>query len=242
MSDSDTDTSIEPEEVALEVVEEKKPKKNVKIKKDNEVIHTREEGLKKPKAPYREYTLKEIMEMEKELENDKLDREPEPEPEPAPVKRGRGQPKLTEQQKLERKLSKKTIVKEKTIYMIPDDKGGFKKVKNPVLSDVALRRLKRQEEKEKEEVKLGKALVAKKNGGIDKRSNATRTPAQQASLQRMLEANKKRREAQKDLKKEQTKNVIKESVREVVHEPFYQPKIAPPAPAPPKWNELISNM
>ena len=48
----------------------------------------------------------------------------------SPVKKKKGRPAKTEHEKLEEKLSKKTISKEKIVYMIPDESGGYKQVKN----------------------------------------------------------------------------------------------------------------
>lgn len=222
-SESDSDTSIEPEEVE-EVEEVKEPKQSKKTKS------------KKKEVKRRELTLDEITQIENKIIQ-KTQEQDEPEPKP---KRKPGQPKLTEQEKLERKLAKKTIIKEKVIYMIPDKEGGYKKVKNPTMSATALRRWKREQEKEEQEEKLGKQLCSKKNGGIDNRSKPKRTEAQIAATQRMVEANKKRRAAEKELKDEKKKNIIKQTVKESVKEVVAEPLLtAPPPPKPRKWNELI---
>tara|TARA_R110002020_G_scaffold7091_2_gene29986 strand:+ start:1325 stop:2005 length:681 start_codon:yes stop_codon:yes gene_type:complete len=220
MSDTESDSSIEPQEE--EVVS-----KNVKIKRGKPTTI--------PKK--RKKVITEIIEIESD--DDLPNSEPETEPVYEKPKRERkyktaGRPKLTEQQKLEKELSKKTLIKEKVIYMIPDDKGGYKKVKNPVLTERDLKKIKLEQEKEEQEKQIGKKLIQKKNGTIDKRSIGmkTRTPAQIAATERMLEANKKRREALKKLKKQETKETIKDSVREVVKEPFYEPK-EPPKPKNP---------
>jgi len=257
MSESDSDTSIEPEEVEYE---SKPVKENVKVEKKPKNAVTFEEAIRRRK------------EAEADESEDATDSEPEPEPEPKKREKSikkrqqeegyiqdkinqkakkyptAGRPKLTEEQKLEKKLAKKTIIKEKVIYMIPNKDGGYKKVNNPTMSATAMRRWKREQEKEEQEEKLGKQLCAKKNGAVDNRSKPERSPAQIAACQRMLEANKKRREAlndkkkaEKELKHEKQKNAIKETIREVVHEP-YKPKAEPtPPPKPPAWNELIMN-
>ena len=66
----------------------------------------------------------------------------------------------------------------------------------------------------------------------------TRTPAQIAATERMLEANKKRREALKINKQKEDKQIVKDSLREVVKEPFYEPKEekSPPKPKDPYEN------
>ena len=124
--------------------------------------------------------------------------------------------------------------------MIPDDNGGYKKVNNPALSQRDLKKIKLEKEKEEQEKLIGKKLIQKKNGTIDKRSIGmkTRTPAQIAATERMLEANKKRREALKINKQKEDKQIVKDSLREVVKEPFYEPKEekSPPKPKDPYEN------
>jgi hypothetical protein len=164
--------------------------------------------------------------------------EPEPEQEqieePEPTKKPRGRPRQSDAEK----AAKKVIVKEKTIYMVPDEKkeGAFKKVKNPELGVREMKKLELQAAKERKEAELGKALLSRKNGKIDKRSSTARTPAQIAATQRMLEANKMKRAAAGKLKEVEKrerviekKEVMKEAIREVVSEPFYEPK-PPPTP------------
>ena len=138
-----------------------------------------------------------------------------------------------------------TIVKEKVIYMIPDKDGGYKKVKNPELTKRDLVRIEREKELEEKEKELGKRLLAKKNGKLDKRSvgGKTRSPAQIEATKKLLEANRIRREANRKLKNheqsESTKKLVKESVREVVSEPFYEPKhIKNPEPVNPFMGKL----
>jgi len=138
-----------------------------------------------------------------------------------------------------------TIVKEKVIYMIPDKDGGYKKVKNPELTKRDLVRIEREKELQEKEQELGKRLLAKKNGKLDKRSvgGKTRSPAQIEATKKLLEANRIRREANRKLKNheksESTKKLVKESVREVVSEPFYEPKhIKNPEPVNPFMGKL----
>ena len=223
MSDTESDSSIEP-------LEEEVVSKNVKIKRG------------KPTTIPKKKKRKIIKEIESSSDESETELEPEPEPEPVKQKKYKtaGRPKLTEQQKLEKQLSKKTLVKEKVIYMIPDDNGGYKKVNNPALSQRDLKKIKLEKEKEEQEKLIGKKLIQKKNGTIDKRSIGmkTRTPAQIAATERMLEANKKRREALKINKQKEDKQIVKDSLREVVKEPFYEPKEekSPPKPKDPYEN------
>ena len=143
---------------------------------------------------------------------------------PVCTKKPRGRPPKSEAEK----LAKKTIVREKIIYMIPDSDGNLKRVKNPELSKRDLKKIELEKEKEKKEIELGKMLVAKKNGKIDKRSSKPRTPAQIEATRRLLAANEKRREMQKQMKNSEKKQMIKESLKEVVAEPFYEPKQVDP--------------
>ena len=80
--------------------------------------------------------------VESDEENADSDETIEPEPQPevnketaeeevlSPVKKKKGRPAKT----LEEKLAKQTIVKEKLIYMIPNESGGYDKVKNKQLT------------------------------------------------------------------------------------------------------------
>ena len=140
----------------------------------------------------------------------------------SPVKKKKvGRPEKS----LEEKLAKKTIIKERVVYMIPNSSGGYDKVKNKQLTEKDLKRIEEEKKVENLEVEMGRKLLKKKNGTLDKRSigQKTRTPAQIAATKAMLEANKKRREAQrelKDMKKEiKTKEVVKEALNEVIYKP-----------------------
>jgi hypothetical protein len=153
----------------------------------------------------------------------------------SPVKKKKGRPAKTEQEKLEEKLSKKTIIKEKIVYMIPDESGGYKQVKNKQLTARDLKKIEERKKAEQMELELGKKLLRTKSGKVDKRSIGarTRTEAQIEATKKMLEANKKRRQAQKelkDLKKEnKTKEIVKQSLEEVIYKPSKKPE---PKPSP----------
>ena len=162
---------------------------------------------------------------------------------PAPVKKVKkkmGRPPKP----LEEKLAKQVVVKEKIIYMVQNETGGFDKVKNPKLTVTDIKKANLKKEKEEKEIELGKALQTRKNGKVDKRSENKRTPAQIAATERMIAANKKRREEKNQQKKKETKEIVKEtvkeSVREVVQEPFYKPKeVVPPKPVDPYANLIF---
>ena len=132
---------------------------------------------------------------------------------------------------IEEKLAKKTIIKEKLIYMIPDDNGGYKEVKNKQLTARDMKKIEEKKKADQMEIELGKKLLRTKTGKVDKRSigEKTRTPAQIAATKAMLEANVKRRAAQKELKElkkeTKTKAVVKEALNEVIYKPSPKPEI-----------------
>lgn len=170
----------------------------------------------------------------KKLIKNKLNQESDQEEITSPVKKKNkvGRPEKS----LEEKLAKKTIIKEKVIYMIPDENGGFKEQKNKQLTARDLKRIEDKKKVEEMEKELGKKLIQKKNGKVDKRSigGRTRTPAQIEATKKMLEANKKRRAAEKELKdvKKTTKNkeIVKEALEEVIYKPSKKPEPKPPSP------------
>ena len=170
----------------------------------------------------------------KKLIKNKLNQESDQEKITSPVKKKNkvGRPEKS----LEEKLAKKTIIKEKVIYMIPDENGGFKEQKNKQLTARDLKRIEDKKKVEEMEKELGKKLIQKKNGKVDKRSigGRTRTPAQIEATKKMLEANKKRRAAEKELKdvKKTTKNkeIVKEALEEVIYKPSKKPEPKPPSP------------
>jgi len=166
--------------------------------------------------------------------------------EPKKVKKKMGRPRLSE----EEKLAKRVIVKEKVIYMVQNADGDFEKVKKPILSKTELKKAEREKARVEQEVELGKKLAARKNGIVDKRSANKRTAAQIAATQRMVSANKARKAARDAEKEAKTKKIVKESLKEVVSEPvekppekpFYEPKQSTPAPAAPVKEDPYKNM
>ena len=179
--------------------------------------------------------------VESDEENADSDETIEPEPQPevnketaeeevlSPVKKKKGRPAKT----LEEKLAKQTIVKEKLIYMIPNESGGYDKVKNKQLTARDIKKIEEEKKITEMEKELGKKLLRKSNGKLDKRSigEKTRTPAQIEATKKMLAANEKRRAAQrelKDLKKDtKTKEIVKQSLEEVIYKPSPKQDIKP---------------
>ena len=117
--------------------------------------------------------------------------------------------------------------------MIPNENGGYDKVKNKQLTARDIKKIEEEKKITEMEKELGKKLLRKSNGKLDKRSigEKTRTPAQIEATKKMLAANEKRRAAQrelKDLKKEnKTKEIVKQSLEEVIYKPSPKPDIKP---------------
>ena len=167
--------------------------------------------------------------------------------EPKKVKKKMGRPRLSE----EEKMAKRVVVKEKIIYMVQNADGDFEKVKKPILSKTELKKAEREKARVEQEVELGKKLAARKNGVVDKRSANKRTPAQIAATQRMVAANKAKKAARDAEKDATTKKIVKTALKEVVSEPvepppvdkpFYEPKQSTPAPAAPVKEDPYKNM
>lgn len=131
--------------------------------------------------------------------------------------------------------TKEIIHKEKIIYMIPDNNGGYKEVKNPPkLTKKDIKRHENELEVQKQEELLGRKLIRKKNGTADKRSSnikAVRTPAQIEASKKLVELNKKRKEdrlkalEEKEKSKiEDIKEEISDTIINVVSKPIQQVK------------------
>ena len=158
-----------------------------------------------------------------------------------------GNKKRAEQRKLDKEQGKpvkptkptkhtKEIIKtEKIIYMIPDNNGGYKEVKNaPKLTKKDIKRHENELEVQKQEELIGRKLIRKKNGTADKRSSNTkalRSPAQIAASKKLVELNKKRKEDrlkelhQKEKSKlEHIKEEISDTIINVVSKPIQQVK------------------
>ncbi len=203
---------------------DKKPKvkKHVEIEESEnnieELIKKKKE--KKPMSEAKKAAIQKLVENNKKrAEQRKLDKE-----EGKPVKATK--PKTH---------TKEIIKKEKVIYMIPDDSGGYKQVTNPPkLTKKDIKKHENELEVQKQEELLGRKLVRKKNGTADKRSantKAVRTPAQIAASKKLVEMNKKRREDKLKLKeqKEKTKmedikEEISDTIINVVSKPIQQVK------------------
>jgi len=228
------------EEIEIKGVERKNHKKKVPVVKSD----------KKVKSKKLEEPADEIIEPEiknKELKKLKAEKEKKPMSEKkkaAIEKLVENNKKRAEQRKLDKeegkpvkptKHTKEIIKTEKIIYMIPDNSGGYKEVKNPPkLTKKDIKRHENELEVQKQEELIGRKLIRKKNGTTDKRSSntkAVRTPAQIAASKKLVELNKKRKEdrlnqkEQKEkIKIENMKEEITDTIIDVVSKPIQQVK------------------
>ena len=140
--------------------------------------------------------------------------------------KGRGRPKKT----LEEKLSKKTIIKEKVIYMIPNDTGGYDEVKNAKpLSKSHLKKIENEKKVAEEELLIGKRIVRTKSGKGDQRSTKPRSEAQIAHSKKFVAMMAEKRKKKLEDSNSNTKAIIKESIVEVVTQPIQSiPNYKPP--------------
>jgi len=198
-----------------------KPKKEVVVEEtENNIEVPIKKKAKKPMSEAKKLAIQKLVENNKKrAEQRKLDKE-----EGKPVKATK--PKTH---------TKEVIKKEKIIYMIPDDSGGYKQVTNPPkLTKKDIKKHENELEVQKQEELLGRKLVRKKNGTADKRSSntkAVRSPAQIAASKRLVEMNKKKKEDRLKLKEqkekskmEDIKEEISDTIINVVSKPIQQVK------------------
>jgi|TARA_R100000482_G_scaffold124148_1_gene76012 ribosomal protein S8 len=228
-NESDSDESISTEELnklqneVNEILEEPEPKPEPEPEPEPE-----KPKIKKP-------TKKELLQQKKLLEQQLENIEDEPEEEPIKKVKSRGRPKLTEEQKKEKELSKKTIVKEKIIYMVKDENNEYKPIKNAKpLSKRHLQKIEEEKKIQEKEQEIGKRIVRTKKGKEDKRSTRERTPAQIAHSKKLVEMMAKRRAEKKKQDDKQQKDNIKQAVVEVVSKPIEEVKKELPNYVPPQ--------
>jgi len=131
---------------------------------------------------------------------------------------------LTGQRKAPRKDRPVTkVVKEKVIYMIPDEDnaGEFKPVNVKPMGARELKKAEAAKRLKQQEIELGKKLKATKKGEADKRGAKERSPAQVAATKALLERNKAKREAAKAAKAQEKKQEAvaqAESIKDAVEE------------------------
>ena len=126
--------------------------------------------------------------------------------------------------------TKEVIKKEKVIYMVANDRGGYDEIKNPKpLGKRELRKIELEEQAKKEEIELGKKLIRRKTGAVDKRSKNTRSEKQIENAKKLVAFNKKRKEDKLKQEQENLNKVIKDTVTDtvvdVVSKPLHQVKL-----------------
>jgi len=180
------------------------------FKKEEEPPAEKEIEQEKPKK----LSKKELQDLLKEYD----DIEEPIQQEETSVKKKKGRPKKTD----EEKNAKKTIIKEKVIYMVKDDNTDeYKPVKNPKpLSKRHLKKIEEEKSLQEKELEIGKRIVRTKKGKEDKRSTKERTPAQIAHSKKLVEIMAKRRAEKKEASNKQQKDNIKQAVVEVVSQPI----------------------
>lgn len=222
-NESDSDDSISTEEL------------NKLQNEVNEILEEPEPEPEPPKQKIKKPTKKELQKQKELLEQEINNIEDEPQEEIKPVIKSRGRPKLTQEQKKEKALSKKTIVKEKIIYMVKDENDEYKPVKNAKpLSKRHLQKIEQEKKLQEKEQEIGKRIVRTKKGKEDKRSTRERTPAQIAHSKKLVEMMKERREKKNQTKLKEQKDTIKQAVVEVVSKPIEEVRKELPNYVPPQ--------
>ena len=126
---------------------------------------------------------------------------------------------------IEEKLAKQVIHKEKIVYMIPDNNGGYTEYKNPPkLTKKDMKKIENEKKFKEEQEQIGKKLLQKRNGTTDKRSLPKKEPTQKQieARKRFVEMNKKRAEDRRNKKNEDLSRIVHNSVVEVVKTPASQ--------------------
>ena len=238
MSETDSDESINTEDLneILETKKEtvggversspKKEKKEVKTKKvktEKDLGEVKEEvkevveevkekpKVKKPRTQAQIEATKRLVEANRlKKENNKKEKKVEEVKEVE--KKQKGRPKKP----IEEKLAKQVITKEKVIYMVANDTGGYDEINPKRLGKRELRKIELEEQAKKEEIELGKKLIRRKTGAVDKRSKNTRTEKQIENAKKLVAFNKKRKEDKLKQEQENLNKVIKETVTDTV--------------------------
>lgn len=120
---------------------------------------------------------------------------------------------------------------ERIIYLAPDFKGGYERVKTKPLTKKQMLKLENEIKVDEEEIEQKTKYLRNVDGTKDKRQRKERTQAQINATKRMLEARKKKleeRKAQKaqekEEKEENLKNIVQEAVVQTVTEPIDEVK------------------
>ena len=120
--------------------------------------------------------------------------------------------------KVGRKAHSYNVIREKIIYMMPDNNGDFKRVRTPVITDKQRQKQKQIEENEEEfeqiQEKATKLLKKTRNGKVDGRSQ--KSPAQLKVLEKAREKAKLIRDEKLKAKREKDKNELKDTITDSV--------------------------
>jgi len=175
------------------------------------------EEVKKPKRPQSEKQKENIKKLVERNKARALER-----------KKAKEEGKIIDEKPLGRKPKPKPPAQEviinreiqKIIYMVPDGQGGYEKHLNPPSKSFSKKDMeyhKNMLESEKEDIVKGRVLMKTKKGTVDKRSNQkTRTPAQIAATQKLVELSKKKAEDRKKNKKSEKDSMV-ETIKSEVH-------------------------
>ena len=235
----------EVDEVFNKDKEEPKPVE-IEQKEDVSIDETQHElkktKVKKPSKKELEEQKRLLEEQLKQYEDEGGSLDPE-----TPVKKRAGRPRKSDKQKEEERLSKKTIIKEKVVYMIPNDEGGYKEVKNAKpLSKRHLDKLEEEKKIQKQEEEIGKRIIRTKKGKADKRSTKERTPAQIEHSKKLVAMMAQRRKEKKEKTMKDQKDNIKQAVVEIVSKPIEEVRSELPDYKPPvrsitqQYNDFFS--
>tara|TARA_R110002020_G_scaffold7745_3_gene32173 strand:- start:1609 stop:2433 length:825 start_codon:yes stop_codon:yes gene_type:complete len=222
-----------------EPVKQVEPKKDISIDIPKDVEKSKPKKLSKKELEEQkrllEEQLKEYETIEETIDEDK------------PVKKPRGRPKKSEEQKKEEKLAKKTIIKEKIIYMVKDENDEYKPVKNAKpLSKYSLKKLEQEKKILEQEAEIGKRIVRTKKGKADQRCLKPRTDKQIAHCKKLVEMMRSRREDKAKKTNKRITDNIKTAIVEVVSQPMESVKATLPNYKPPvksinqQYNDFFS--
>lgn len=254
---NDSDESISTEELnklQKEVdevfIKDKEEPKPVEIEEPKQDVSIDKPQTKPKKMKVKKPSKKELQEQKRLLEEQLKEYEDEGgslDVIEEPVKRRAGRPKKTEEEKKEERLSKKTIIKEKVIYMIPNEEGGYKEIKNAKpLSKLHLKKIEEEKKIKEREEEIGKRILRTKRGKADKRSTTQRTEKQIEHSKKLVAMMAERRAKKNAANNKQQKDNIKQAVVEVVSKPIEEVRKELPNYKPPvrsinqQYNDFFS--
>jgi hypothetical protein len=177
------------------------------------------------------------MHVKEQVPEEVKDQEPEP-----VVKKPRGRPKKVRNEVEEIEVKEEVKPKrrvgrphgsytnesktERIIYLAPDFKGGYERVKTRPLTKKQMAKLENEIAVDEEEIQQKTKYLRNVDGSKDKRQRKERTQAQIDATKRMIEVRKKKLEdkkAQKAKEKEESEQNLKEIVQEAVVQTVIEP-------------------